>query len=82
MASGSGKRTSRSFLRDYFYDHPVQADGSHLTGGKHKVYCRQCFDAALLRLKSEDQAAVASGSMHHIRPDEVLRSLCELLQST
>jgi hypothetical protein len=87
MADRPAKRTStkRSFLRDYFYDHPIRADNSHLIGNpphsKQKVYCKNCFDDAFLALKNSDAIAFAAGSLGHVRSDDVLRNIRELLNS-
>jgi hypothetical protein len=74
----------QSFLRQYFYDHPTRPDNSHLIGNppnqKRRVYCKLCFDDAFLTLKNSDSAAVASGSFDHVRSDEVLKNICELIE--
>lgn len=84
MVGQSRRRTNRSFLREYFYDHPPQADNSHLMGIppnlKQKVYCMKCFDHALLSLKNSDHAAVAAQTLDHVRSDEILRNLSELIK--
>jgi hypothetical protein len=80
----AAKRSSkRSFLREYFYDHPIRTDNSHLMGNppnfKQKVYCSKCFDDTFLTLKNADATSVATQTLDHVRSDEILRNICELL---
>lgn len=80
--STSAKRSSkRSFLREYFYDLPDQAGTGmgNPPNFKQKVSCSRCFNDAFLTLKNADIAAVAAGSLDHVRSDEILRNICELL---
>lgn len=92
-SSQTKRGSKRSFLRDYFYDHPtIQVNTGNLntlsgnpgpppqsTNLKPKVSCRKCFDDALLALQNSDSAAVTAHSMDHVRSDEVLRDICELI---
>jgi len=80
-SSGPHRRGNRVWVRDFFRDHIVQADGSHYfgarTSGKTKVYCSKCFDSHLNQLCQSDEAAVASGSMVQRRSDNILHDLCK-----
>ena len=75
LTPGKARFTARAQWRSYFHDHPklaVDRDQANSTGGKPKLYCKQCFSLHMDRLRSQDQQELHAGKRVEVREHEVL----------
>ena len=70
--------SARAPWHAYFYDHPrltidkVQS----CAGGKPKLYCKECFETNLIRLKNQDITEVNTNQRVEVRSDKMLITHC------
>ena len=67
---------TRGWWRALFVDHPGIASKSPdaSAGGKHKVWCRKCFDARVLSEMGRDEAEVRAGIRFSVRDRQTIEN--------
>jgi hypothetical protein len=48
-----------------------------ISGGKHKLYCKRCFDLHIANVQQEDAAEVARGERANVRDIAQIESYCK-----
>jgi hypothetical protein len=74
----------RSWFWDCYYDHPSFHSGQGGTegffgaasGGKHKLYCKKCFDSHVAAVVQEDKDAVKLGQCMVAHDNPQIETYC------
>ena len=71
----------KGFPREYFWNHPLFASGQALknpravSGGRPKVFCKQCWTVLFSAEKSSYRIAAQEGRRHEPRSDQEIQTL-------
>jgi hypothetical protein len=73
------KAPTESWFWSYFHRHPKYSSKdseAFASGNKAKAYCKKCFDADILAIQLEDQAAVSSQQRDSVRSQADIEKFC------